>query len=76
MTPADESLYGCLRMMKEITEKEANEFYVVNQFENPLNPEFHYMQTGPEIWQQLKGKVGVFVAGIGSGGTLQGVANF
>jgi cysteine synthase A len=76
LTPADESLSGCMRVMKEITEREPNKYYVVNQFVNPLNPEVHYQQTGPEIWQALKGEVGVFVAGIGSGGTLQGVGKF
>jgi cysteine synthase A len=62
--------------MKEITDKEPDKYYIVNQFVNPLNPEVHYQQTGPEIWQALGGEVGVFVAGIGSGGTLQGVGKF
>jgi cysteine synthase A len=76
LTPAEESLSGCLRVMREITEAEPDQYYVVNQFENPLNPEVHYLHTGPEIWRELKGEVGVFVAGIGSGGTLQGVGKF
>jgi len=76
LTPADESLSGCLRTMKEITEAEPHKYYLVNQFENPLNPEVHYLQTGPEIWRELNGDIGVFVAGIGSGGTLQGVGKF
>jgi cysteine synthase A len=76
LTPAEESLPGCLQVMKEITEADPEKYYVVNQFENPLNPEVHYLHTGPEIWHQLGGEVGVFVAGIGSGGTLQGVGKF
>jgi cysteine synthase len=76
LTPAAESLPGCLKVMREMTKKEPDRYYVVNQFENPLNPEVHYLQTGPEIWQELKGEIGVFVAGIGSGGTLQGVGKF
>lgn len=76
LTPAEESLPGCLRVMRKITEKEPERYYVVNQFENPLNPETHYLQTGPEIWREMNGKIGVFVAGIGSGGTLQGVGKF
>ena len=75
-TPAEESLPGCLKVMKEITERDPEKYFKVNQFENPLNPEVHYLQTGPEIWQTLNGDVGVFVAGIGSGGTLQGVGKF
>jgi len=76
LTPAAESLPGCMKTMKEITAKEPDRYYVVNQFENPLNPEVHYLQTGPEIWHELMGEIGVFVAGIGSGGTLQGVGQF
>ena len=76
LTPANESLQGCLKVMREITEKQPAKYYTVNQFQNPLNPEIHYLQTGPEIWHALKGEVGVFVAGIGSGGTLQGVGKF
>jgi cysteine synthase A len=76
LTPAQESLSGSLKAMKEITDKEPGKYYVVNQFENPLNPEVHYLYTGPEIWRELGGEIGVFVAGIGSGGTLQGVGKF
>jgi cysteine synthase A len=76
LTPAQESLPGSLKAMKEITDKEPDKYYVVNQFENPLNPEVHYLYTGPEIWRELRGEIGVFVAGIGSGGTLQGVGKF
>jgi cysteine synthase A len=76
LTPAEESLPGCLKMMRKITTKEPDRYYVVNQFENPLNPEVHYLHTGPEIWRELNGNIGVFVAGIGSGGTLQGVGKF
>jgi cysteine synthase A len=76
LTPAQESLPGSLKAMKVITDKEPDKYYVVNQFVNPLNPEVHYLYTGPEIWHELRGAIGVFVAGIGSGGTLQGVGKF
>jgi cysteine synthase A len=75
-TPAEESLHGCLKAMQEITDSQPDHYFVVNQFGNPLNPEIHYLETGPEIWHQLNGDVGVFVAGIGSGGTLQGVGKY
>jgi cysteine synthase A len=75
-TPAVESLGGCLKKMKEIIDEEPTKYFVVNQFKNQLNPEIHYLQTGPEIWDALNGDVGIFVAGVGSGGTLQGVGKF
>ena len=55
---------------------EPDSYFVVNQFANPRNPETHYQQTGPEMWQDLNGQVDIFVAGVGSGGTLQGVGKF
>ena len=73
---AEESLSGCLERMREITQAEPGKYFVVNQFANPRNPETHYQQTGPEIWQDLNGQVDILVAGVGSGGTLQGVGKF
>jgi cysteine synthase A len=48
----------------------------LRQFDNLRNPETHYLFTGPEIWEQLEGRVDAFVAGVGSGGTLSGVGRF
>lgn len=76
LVSASENLAGCLQRMKEIVQEDPTKYFVVNQFENPKNPELHYLQTGPEIWQNTGGNVDVFVAGIGSGGTLQGVGKF
>ncbi|MGE5221986.1 MAG: cysteine synthase A [Omnitrophica WOR_2 bacterium] len=75
-TPAEESLGGCLRRMQEITQDEPGRYFVVNQFANPHNPEAHYLQTAPEIWNDTAGQIDVFIAGIGSGGTLQGIGQF
>jgi cysteine synthase A len=76
LTSAEQSLAGCLNKMREITEAEPDRYFVVNQFANPCNPEIHYQQTGPEIWGELQGEIDIFVAGIGSGGTLQGIGRF
>jgi cysteine synthase A len=62
--------------MKEIIQREPEKYFVVNQFSNPHNPEVHYQQTGPEIWRDTKGAVDIFLAGVGSGGTLQGIGKF
>jgi cysteine synthase A len=75
-TSAEESLSGCLRKLHEITQTEPDKYFVVNQFANPRNPEAHYQHTGPEIWCELNGEIDIFVAGVGSGGTLQGVGKF
>lgn len=50
--------------------------FLANQYHNPDNPDRHYLTTGPEIWEQMDGKVDLFVAGAGTGGTISGVARF
>ncbi len=76
VTPADLSLHGCMEKVKEIVDKDPKRYFIANQFANPHNPEIHYTQTAEEIWKDTRGKVDVFVAGVGSGGTLQGIGRF
>ncbi len=76
LTPAEKNLTGCLQRIQEIIQSAPDQFFWVNQFSNPNNPDIHYMTTGPEIWRDTKGEVDIFIAGIGSGGTLQGVGKF
>ena len=75
-TSASESLSGCLKKMQEITQEEPENYFVANQFSNPHNPAIHYSQTGAEIWEDMNGEVDIFVAGVGSGGSLQGIGKF
>jgi cysteine synthase A len=75
-TSAKGSLPGSIKKMREITEAEPEKYFVADQFVNPHNPEIHYQQTAVEIWKEMKGKVDVFIAGVGSGGTLQGIGKF
>ncbi len=75
LTPDDESIPGAVRRAREIADAEANAF-MPDQFGNPDNPRVHYEETAHEIWRQTSGEVACFVAGVGSGGTLQGVGRF
>lgn len=75
-TSASESLSGSLKKMREITEKEPDKYFIANQFTNPHNPEIHYSQTGAEIWDDMNEEVDIFVAGVGSGGSLQGIGKY
>src|SRR5437868_3027882 len=63
------------QVSRRIAEETPNSFYA-NQYHNPANPEGHYLNTGPEIWQQTQGELDVFVAGMGTGGTISGAGKF
>ncbi|MBE5941975.1 MAG: cysteine synthase A [Lachnospiraceae bacterium] len=75
LTPAELSIGGCVEKAQEIYNS-ADYYFMPQQFENPANPNIHYTTTGPEIWDQIEGKVDIYVSGIGSGGTLQGVGKY
>ena len=75
ITPAELSIDGSVKKAEEIAAS-SDEYYMPQQFKNPANVATHYATTGPEIYGQLGGKVDVFVSGVGSGGTLQGTAQF
>lgn len=75
LTPAKESIEGCLKEVCKRVEEDPG-IYVPQQFENEDNPKIHYMTTAVEIWNQLNGKIDIFVSGLGSGGTLCGVGRF
>jgi len=75
LTPDEESIDGAVRKVAEIAADDPRVF-VPQQFENPDNPRCHYEDTAHELWRQIRGEVDFFVAGVGSGGTLQGVGKF
>ncbi len=75
LTPADKNVDGALQEVERRRRADSS-LFVPMQFENPNNPKIHYMTTAPEIWEQLDGRVDIFVSGVGSGGTLGGIGRF
>ena len=75
LIPDEEGLGGAVRRVEQMA-AEDKRIYVPQQFENPENPRVHYEQTARELWRQMGGDIACFVAGVGSGGTLQGVGKF
>ncbi len=76
LTPADLSIEGSVQEAERILTGLGEDGYMPQQFINPSNPQIHYETTGPEIYRQLGGRVDIFVSGLGSGGTLQGIGSF
>ncbi len=73
LTPAQEGMKGAVDKAIQLS-KENPDSFIPSQFDNPSNPKAHYLTTSEEIWEDMKGHVDIFVAGVGTGGTISGIA--
>lgn len=74
LTPGADGMKGAINKATELSEQA--DYFMPQQFNNPANPEIHFKTTGPEIWEATDGNVDIFVAGVGTGGTITGVSRF
>jgi len=75
LTPAAEGMTGAVKYATDLAASDSK-YFLPQQFSNPANPEIHRLTTGPEIWNDTDGNVDIFVAGVGTGGTITGVAEY
>jgi cysteine synthase A len=76
LTPGEQGMPGAIEKAREIVAAKPDDFFLPQQFENPANPAIHEKTTGPEIWHDTDGGIDVFVAGVGTGGTITGVSRY
>lgn len=76
LTPGPSGMRGAIEEAESIRDSAPDKYVLLQQFQNPANPEIHFKTTGPEIWEDTDGAVDIFVAGVGTGGTISGVSRF
>ena len=76
LTDGAKGMNGAIATAEKMLAEDPDRFVLLQQFQNPANPDIHFRTTGPEIWDDTEGKVDVFVAGVGTGGTITGVSRY
>lgn len=74
LTPGPEGMKGAIKKAKEVLESDPDKYFMPQQFDNPANVEIHRLTTAEEIWRDTDGKVDILISGVGTGGTITGVA--
>ncbi len=76
LTEGSRGMAGSIAKAQEIVQSDPDRYVLLQQFDNPANPEIHFKTTGPEIWNDTEGNIDVFVSGVGTGGTITGVSRY
>src|ERR1700749_1076199 len=76
LTEGSRGMAGAISRAQEIVESAPDRYVLLQQFDNPANPDIHFRTTGPEIWEDTEGKIDVLVSGVGTGGTITGVSRY
>lgn len=76
LTPGPNGMRGAIEEAEKIQAGDPNRYVLLQQFQNPANPDIHFKTTGPEIWEDTDGGMDIFVSGVGTGGTLTGVSRY